>query len=102
MNDYILFLIATAILTAILIVITCEKLSKRTFKRIRNNSADKPAINALYACDMQSEVIYACDCKCRWDLPICCCSCNQRDECMHTCEDYNGPCDVRSIKEIRR
>ena len=75
------------IITALLIILVCEKLSLRPYKRIRNYLAGRRPLNRaeLYICK---------DINCKYGLPYCRISCGQRRECEAVCE-YAGPCEWR-------
>lgn len=76
------------IIAALLIILVCEKLSLKPYKRIRNYFAGRRPINRaeLYICK---------DTTCDYGWAYCCMSCGQRKKCKHACEDYNGPCEWR-------
>ena len=76
------------IIAALLIILVCEKLSLRPYKRIKNYLAGRRPINRteLYICK---------DLECKYEQPYCCISCGQRGECEVVCEDYEGPCEWR-------
>ena len=76
------------IIAALLIILVCEKLNFRPYKRIKNYLAGKRPLNSteLYICESE---------PCKYGQEYCCMSCGQRDECEAVCEDHSGPCEWR-------
>lgn len=76
------------LITALLIIIICENLNFRPYKRIKSYLAGSWPLNSseLYICK---------DLECKYGQRYCCMSCGQRRECEVVCEDYEGPCEWR-------
>lgn len=86
--DYLDFIcLAVCLFTLALIILVCELLNLRPYKRIKNKKPDNGPINAAYTCTAY----------CPHNIKLCCRSCAHKHYCRDTCEDYNGPCNVRRL-----